>query len=170
MVGKKLYVGNLAYTVTNADLEQLFGEFGTVQNTNSKFTTMLNWSNSCVYNSNFLNTWRSFTPANVKDVNSSDALTGNYLRVTDPSIFKLISDSAKLENTSEAFIANGQAIAKKLVEGMQVINIMNIPTTIPTNSHYWKNYTKQDNFYAAPYSWWSSFKKTLVNIEPTGQK
>ena len=34
------------------------GEFGTVQNTNSKFTAMLNWSNSCVYNSNFLSSWR----------------------------------------------------------------------------------------------------------------
>lgn len=146
------------------------GEFGTVQTTNSKFSTMLNWSNSCVYNSNFLNTWRSFTPANVKDVNSSDALTGNYLRVTDPTIFKLISDSAQLDNTSAPFIENGRSIAKKLVEGMQVINIMNIPTTIPTNTFYWKNYSKQDNFYAAPYSWWSSFKKTLVSIEPTGQK
>ncbi|SIN79982.1 RNA recognition motif. (a.k.a. RRM, RBD, or RNP domain) [Singulisphaera sp. GP187] len=31
MVGKKLYVGNLAYTVSNTDLEQMFGEFGTVQ-------------------------------------------------------------------------------------------------------------------------------------------
>ena len=51
---------------------------------------------------------------------------------------------------------------------MQVINLMNIPTTIPTNNTYWTNYPKQDNFYAAPYTWWSSFKKTLVNIEPTG--
>jgi len=31
MVGKKLYVGNLAYTVSNTDLEQMFAEFGTVQ-------------------------------------------------------------------------------------------------------------------------------------------
>ena len=33
---------------------------------------------------------------------------------------------------------------------------------------YWKNFPKADNFYAAPYSWWSSFKKSLINIEPTG--
>jgi peptide/nickel transport system substrate-binding protein len=46
---------------------------------------------------------------------------------------------------------------------------MNIPTTIPTNSTYWTNYPKQANFYAAPYTWWSSFKKTIVNIEPTGK-
>ena len=31
MVGRKLYVGNLAYQVSDADLEQLFSEFGTVQ-------------------------------------------------------------------------------------------------------------------------------------------
>ncbi len=31
MVGRKLYVGNLAYGVGDADLEQLFSEFGTVQ-------------------------------------------------------------------------------------------------------------------------------------------
>ena len=31
MVGRKLYVGNLAYQVGDADLEQLFSEFGTVQ-------------------------------------------------------------------------------------------------------------------------------------------
>jgi len=30
-VGKKLYVGNLTYKVTETDLEQLFSQFGTVQ-------------------------------------------------------------------------------------------------------------------------------------------
>jgi cold-inducible RNA-binding protein len=30
-MGRKLYVGNLAYDVTNADLEKLFEPFGTVQ-------------------------------------------------------------------------------------------------------------------------------------------
>jgi RNA recognition motif-containing protein len=31
VVGKKLYVGNLTYQVREADLEQLFAQFGTVQ-------------------------------------------------------------------------------------------------------------------------------------------
>ena len=30
-MGKKLYVGNLTYQVSDADLEQLFSQFGTVQ-------------------------------------------------------------------------------------------------------------------------------------------
>lgn len=30
-MAKKLYVGNLSYSVTDADLEQLFSQFGTVQ-------------------------------------------------------------------------------------------------------------------------------------------
>jgi len=31
MVGKKLYVGNLSYRMSDSDLEQLFSQFGTVQ-------------------------------------------------------------------------------------------------------------------------------------------
>lgn len=30
-MGKKLYCGNLSYNVVNSDLDQIFGEFGTVQ-------------------------------------------------------------------------------------------------------------------------------------------
>ncbi len=30
-MGKKLYVGNLSYSVSSSDLEQMFAEFGTVQ-------------------------------------------------------------------------------------------------------------------------------------------
>ena len=30
-MGKKLYCGNLSYNVANSDLDQIFGEFGTVQ-------------------------------------------------------------------------------------------------------------------------------------------
>jgi RNA recognition motif-containing protein len=30
-VGKKLYVGNLSYSVSSSELEQLFGQYGTVQ-------------------------------------------------------------------------------------------------------------------------------------------
>ena len=30
-MGKKLYCGNLSYNVSNSDLDQIFGEFGTVQ-------------------------------------------------------------------------------------------------------------------------------------------
>jgi cold-inducible RNA-binding protein len=30
-VGKKLYVGNLSYSVSSSDLEQLFAQYGTVQ-------------------------------------------------------------------------------------------------------------------------------------------
>ena len=30
-MGKKLYCGNLSYNVASSDLEQMFGEFGTVQ-------------------------------------------------------------------------------------------------------------------------------------------
>jgi RNA recognition motif-containing protein len=34
MQGSKLYVGNLKYSVTNADLEEVFSEYGKVQSAN----------------------------------------------------------------------------------------------------------------------------------------
>ena len=34
MEGKKLYVGNLTYATTDTDLENLFGEYGTVTSAN----------------------------------------------------------------------------------------------------------------------------------------
>jgi len=138
-------------------------------NVNARLDAMVNWSNTCVYNSNWLNSWNSFNAGFVKPADSTEVLNGNYLRVTDPAIFDLVKASTSMEIGSDPFVKNGQEIAKKLTLGMQEINLMNIPTTIPTNSTYWKNYPKQANFYAAPYTWWSSFKKTLINIEPTGK-
>ena len=43
------------------------GEFNTVQDTNSLLQAMVNWSTSCVFNTNFVNNWRSFTAENLKD-------------------------------------------------------------------------------------------------------
>lgn len=146
------------------------GEFRSTQNINARNELQLNWSNSCVFNSNWRNNWAQLREDNVKPFDSDEPLNGNFLRVTDQSIFDLIKSSANLETTSEENLEVGREITQKLVGDMQVITLMNIPTTIPTNSTYWTNYTKQDNFYAAPYTWWSSFKKTLVNIEPTGQQ
>ena len=37
-MGKKLYVGNLAYSVSSSDLEQLFSAHGTVQS-----AEVINW-------------------------------------------------------------------------------------------------------------------------------
>jgi peptide/nickel transport system substrate-binding protein len=145
------------------------GEFGSTQSTNSKLDVMLNWGNTCVYNANWRNSWGVFKSDNVKDATSDEPLNGNWMRVTDQGIFDIVTKSASLPTGSAENIANGNAIAQKLTATMQAINLMSIPTTVPTNSTYWTNYSKQDNFYAAPYTWWSSFKKTLVNITPTGK-
>ncbi len=145
------------------------GEFGTVQTTNARMELQINWSNSCTYNANWQNSWRNFRADNVLPADSNDALVQNYARIVDERIFDIVSESASLEIGTEEFVENGRQIAKFLTEDMQMINLMNIPTTIPTNSTYWTNFPKQDNFYAAPYTWWSSFKKTVTNVEPTGQ-
>lgn len=144
-------------------------EFGTYQTTNARNQIMINWNQQCVFNANWLNNWRTFTPDNVLPVDSTDALVGNFLRITDPEIFEIVDAAASVPADSPEMIEMGRQIMQRMVEDMMLIPLMSIPTTIPTNSTYWTNYPKADNFYALPYTWWSSFKKTLVNIEPTGQ-
>lgn len=141
-------------------------EFGNVQNTNSLLTTMVNWTSSCVFNSNYLNAFRSLQPEYVKDVTSTEQLVGNTMRTTDEQIFTLVKESLSLDQSTPEFLSNGQEIVKRVVQDMQYLNMMNIPTTIPTNDTYWTNFPKQDNQYAVPYTWWSSFKKILANIKP----
>ncbi|MBO0778087.1 MAG: hypothetical protein J2P37_04590, partial [Ktedonobacteraceae bacterium] len=144
------------------------GEFTTVQNTNAKLTMELNW-NSCVFNSNYLNSWRSIQPENLKPANSTDALNGNPFRWNNPTVSSLLTASERLDTTSQPFIANGQAISKEFIKDMSYINLMNIPTTVPTNSYFWKNFPKQNSYYSAPYTWWSSAKKIALNVQPTGK-
>lgn len=145
------------------------GEFGKVQNTNSLLTTMVNWSSSCVFNTNYIQNWRSFSKEYLKPVDSNDQISGNNMRITDEKVFKLIADAASMDMSKPEFLQAGQEIVKEMLSQMTYINMMNIPTTIPTNETYWTNFPKAENAYAVPYTWWSSFKKILVTIKPTGK-
>jgi peptide/nickel transport system substrate-binding protein len=145
------------------------GEFTKVQNTNTLLTTMVNWSTSCVFNTNYIQNWRSFSKDYLKPVDSNEEISGNSMRITDEKIFKLIADAAAMDMSQPEFLEAGQEIVKEMIEQMVYIDMMNIPTTIPTNETYWTNFPKADNAYAVPYTWWSSFKKILVTIKPTGK-
>ncbi len=145
------------------------GEFTKVQNTNSLLTTMVNWSSSCIFNANYLNSWRSIMPDNVKPVDSTETLSGNIARITDPKMFEMVAKAKTLPQDSAEFKTIGTDGMKVIVENMYYINMMSISTTIPTNTTYWSNFPKQDNSYAVPYTWWRSFKKILVTIKPTAK-
>ena len=145
------------------------GEFNTVQDTNSLLQTMVNWSTSCVFNTNFVNNWRSFKAENLKPVDSSEPIIGNRARIDNQLIFDKIAEAGAMDMSQPEFLEAGQEIIKEMVTNMYYINMMNIPTTIPTNETYWTNFPKQENGYAVPYTWWSSFKKILANIEPAAQ-
>ena len=146
------------------------GEFTQVQNTNSLLTTMVNWSTSCVFNTNYLNSWRSFREENLKDPTSTEQITGNANRITDQKVFDLIAKAASQDQATPEFLETGRQVIQQMIQNMEYIGMMNIPTTIPTNNTYWTNFPKQENAYAVPYTWWSSFKKILTQITPTGQQ
>ncbi len=144
-------------------------EFGNVQNTNALLTTMLNWTN-CIFTPNYLNSWFSIAPEYIMEPNSTELITGNMWRWENERAFELIAESKTMPTTDQRFRDIGVEVLKEFVTDMGYINIMNIPTTIPTNEYYWTGYPKQDNYYAVPYSWWSSAKEMVVNVEPTGMK
>ncbi|WP_199823694.1 ABC transporter substrate-binding protein [Labrenzia sp. OB1] len=148
------------------------GEFNTYMRTNARFQMTIAWNQQCVFNANWRNNWRQWSPEFVLPADSTDAdqrLDGNYVRITDPRIYDLVATGATVPTNDPKMAKLGRDIQKIVVEEMYMLPLMSIPTTIPTNSTYWTNYTKADNFYALPYSWWSSFKKTVVNIEPSGK-
>ena len=144
-------------------------EFGNTQNTNALLTTMLNWTN-CIFTPNYLNSWHSIRAENLKAADSSDLIVGNMWRWDNQTAFDLLTESRAMDQSDPKFRENGRALLQEFVKDMAYINIMNIPTTIPTNEHYWTNFPKQDNYYAVPYSWWSSAKEMVLNIEPTGNR
>ena len=144
-------------------------EFGNTQNTNALLTTMLNWTN-CIFTPNYLNSWHSIRPENLKPADSSDLIVGNMWRWDNQTAFDLLTESRAMDQSDPKFRENGRALLQEFVKDMAYINIMNIPTTIPTNEHYWTGYPKQDNYYAVPYSWWSSAKEMVLNVEPTGNQ
>jgi peptide/nickel transport system substrate-binding protein len=144
-------------------------EFGKVHNTNSLLTTTLAWDTSCVFNTNYLNSWRSFTKENLKPVNSNDPINGNANRITNQKIFDMIAAAGSMDPAKPEFLQTGQQVIQQMIQEMDYINMMNIPTTIPTNDYYWTNFPKAENAYAVPYTWWSSFKNILPNLKPTGK-
>ena len=80
----------------------------------------------------------------------------------------LITQAESLDTASDEFREIGREVIKEFITDMAYINLMGIPTTIPTNEYYFTNFPKQDNYYAVPYSWWSSAKEIVASIKPTG--
>jgi peptide/nickel transport system substrate-binding protein len=143
-------------------------EYSRVENYNiDKEGALLNWTN-CHFVPNYLYNWRFWTTANINPADS-DQTNYNQLQWGNETVDSLLQEATQLETTSERFLEIGREIVKEYVTNMAYINVMNIPTTIPTNEYYWTNFPKQDNYYAQPYSWWSSIKETVVNIQPTGR-
>ena len=112
---------------------------------------------------------REIEPGHIKPADSSERNDFNRQQWDNETVYQLVEDSKSLPLDSEEFFENGRLIMKEFVTDMSWINMMNIPTTIPTNEYYWTGFPKADNYYAVPYSWWSSAKEMVARIEPTGE-
>jgi len=139
-----------------------------VQYTNSLREVQFCWLN-CIFSPSWTGAWREIQPGMINPGDSEERNAGNRWQWDNEAVYQLVEDSKALPQDSEAYFENGRLIMKEFVEDMAWLNMMNIPTTIPTNEYYWTNFPKADNYYAVPYSWWSSAKVFVANIEPTGK-
>lgn len=144
--------------------------WGTASNTNAQLEVLYNWTN-CGFVPIVSGAYRSLTSNYVQDdPYANDPIQGNAYRFANPELDALIETLISVDPASDEYNETVLQIQRIIVENMAYISIMNIPTTIPTNNYYWEGWPKQDNYYAEPYSWWSSFKETLQNLEPTGNQ
>ncbi len=144
-------------------------EFGVVQDTNAQRSVMLNWTN-CIFANDFLTGWRTLQIKYIQPFDSNTINNGaNQYQWSNKKVDELVTKAAAMDTTTEEFHDIGRQVIKEFITDMAYINLMGIPTTIPTNETYWTNFPKQDNYYAVPYSWWSSAKVIVANIKPTGQ-
>jgi peptide/nickel transport system substrate-binding protein len=139
-----------------------------VMDHNSQLEMVLTWYN-CVFTPDYARNWRTCTEEYLTEPDSGDRINGNKLRWKNATVNALAGKLEEMDPASEEFREAGRTIMKEAVKDMPWISLMNIPTTIPTSDYYWTNWPKQDNYYAVPYSWWSSVKSILTKLEPTGR-
>jgi len=144
--------------------------WGTAMNTNAQLEVLYNWTPFCTFVPIVTNAYRYLTSEYIQDANSNETVQGNLIRFATPEMDELIAKLTSIDPSTEEYRDTVAKIQQIIVTNMAYISIMNIPTTIPTNNYYWKNWPKQNNYYAEPYTWWSSFKQILLAIEPTGNK
>jgi peptide/nickel transport system substrate-binding protein len=144
-------------------------EFTATQNTNSLLQTELNWTN-CVFTPNYVNAYRTLSKQWLLPADDTKTISGNVWRWNNEKAFALAAEAQTLPHDAPRFQAIGQELLQEFTKDMAYITIMNIPTTIPTNEYYWSGFPKQENFYAVPYSWWSSTREMIINIKPTGKR
>lgn len=144
--------------------------WSTAMNRNDQLEVLYNWTPNCGFTPIVTNTFRLLQKQYVQDdPNSSTPVTGNLYRFKNDNLDTLVKKLTASDPSTADYKTTVAEIQKIIVTNMAYIDIMNIPTTIPTNNYYWTNYPKQNNYYAEPYSWWSSFKMILQNIKPTGK-
>ncbi len=144
--------------------------WSTAMNSNAQLEVLYNWTPNCAFVPIVTNTYRDRLKEYVQaDPNATDPIKGNLYRFGTDELDVQVKKLTVTDPATPEYRTTVGEIQKIIVTNMAYISIMNIPTTIPTNNFYWTNYPKQDNYYAEPYSWWSSFKMILQNIKPTGK-
>jgi peptide/nickel transport system substrate-binding protein len=138
-----------------------------VQDTNALREVQLMWAQCIFAADDWYNDWRRIQleyirPGDSMEVNNFN----NRFQWGNETAIDAINASPGLERGSDELYANGRIVAQEFVKDMAWINLSNIPTTIVTNEENWVGFPKADDYYAVPYTWWSSAKQMVADVVP----
>lgn len=140
-----------------------------VQNTNALREVHFMWINCIFAADDWYTDWRAIKAEYLNPGDSQETNAGNRQQWNNQTVFDLVDASAVLPRGSDELYENGRLIIQEFIKDMAWINLGNIPTTIVTNEEHWTGFPKADDYYAVPYSWWSSAKMMVARIVPTGK-
>lgn len=143
------------------------GEYNTVRYRNDLHDALIRWPN-CSYVSP-IQIMRELRQEYLKPADSSERIIGNYLRWDNAEADRLIEQMLNMPSDDPRVVDMNREALKMMIEDMALINLSDIPTTIPENWYYWEGWPTADNYYSTPLTWWSNFKHVVMNLKPTGR-
>lgn len=143
------------------------GEYSQVGSHNNALDMRLAWP-QCSYVSP-IQFMRNMRQEYLLPPDSAERIVSNQLRWDNAEADALVEQMLNLPADDPRLVDMQRDVLKLLIDDMIVINLSDIPTTIPENWSYWEGWPTADNYYSTPLTWWSNFKHVVMNLKPTGK-
>ena len=143
------------------------GEYNTVRYRNDLLDMQLHWP-QCSYVSP-IQFMKELRQEYLLPPDSAEPIVANFLRWDNAEADRLAEQMLRMPSDDPRLVDMQREFLKLMIEDMAVINLSDIPTTIPENWYYWEGWPTADNYYSTPLTWWSNFKHVVMNLKPTGR-
>lgn len=96
------------------------------------------------------------------------ALTGNNVRLKDPTFTGYVDKLAALSPTDAAAAPLFRDALDRYFYDLPCAPIAQMPTTMAFNTTFWTGWPTNSNLYQVPDNWWGQFMFVIGKLQPTG--